>query len=142
MKGPPSNFRVCPLSIKRTLRPLGPSVLGLRRERSFGSFFLLQYGGLRGLPYEVLQPQSQETDRPVEYGSRSGVPVPPSDAASKAEATVGLLFLRGEGRERQDGFSGEVPRKSRSTSFHRSTALVSPAGPKTASTLSKSAVLA
>lgn len=44
------------------------------------------------------------------------MPVPAPDAAAEAEATVGLLFLRGEGRQRQDGFSGEVPRKSRSTS--------------------------
>lgn len=124
-KGSDINLRFCPISLKGFLRGAFHQSRDFRLDGSFGPFFPLQHGGLRGLPYQVLQPQSQETDRPVEYDSRCGVPVPPSDAAAEAEATAGFLFLRGEGREGEDGLSGEVPRKSMSTSSPS----VSPAWP-------------
>lgn len=76
----------------------------------------LQDGGLRGLPYQVLQPQSQEADRAAEHDGRRWLSVPPADATAQAEEARRLLHFRGERREGEDGPPGEVPRKSRSTS--------------------------
>lgn len=71
-----------------------------------GSFFPLQDGGSRGLPYEALQPKSQEDDRPAEHDGRRGLLILPPDAAGEAEETCRFLFLWGEGREGEDGVSG------------------------------------
>lgn len=79
-------------------------------------FFPLQDGGVRGLPYQVLQPQSQEADGVSEHDGVCWLPVPAPDAAGEAKETQRFLLFRGQRREGEVSVSGEVPRKSKSTS--------------------------
>lgn len=96
---------------------------GLVRPKTcvrIGSCFPLQHGGFRGLSCQVLQPHSEEADGAAEHDGGCGLLAPAADAAAEARETPGFLFLRGERREGEDGLSGEVPRKSKSTSSQTS----------------------